>query len=248
MRIRDTLLLTSIFISASFSSAHAVELDSGDKQVALVELFTSEGCSSCPPADRWLSTLRNDTRLWKSVVPIAFHVDYWDYIGWPDRFAVPAHAQRQRVHREVGNVHSVYTPGFVVAGQEWRGWFRNPDLRLEQQPSAGRLRVKVSKSQLSVQYKPTGLTQSADLELTFALLGMGLNTTVKAGENDGRNLAHDFVVLHTQRWKMQPGADGFVVMEKIRLPRTEAKELAVALWVSETGTQKPLQATGGLLN
>ena len=112
------------------SSAHGLDVtfDSGKARGHLVELFTSEGCSSCPLADRWLSTLERDNRLWKSVFPIAFHVDYWDYIGWPDRFAVPRHSHRQREHRGLGNVYSVYTPGFVVAGREWRGWFDGDQL------------------------------------------------------------------------------------------------------------------------
>jgi hypothetical protein len=80
------------------SSGHALDVTfgSGKTRGHLVELFTSEGCSSCPPADRWLSRLKRDSRLWKSVFPVAFHVDYWDYIGWPDRFAVPQYSALQR--------------------------------------------------------------------------------------------------------------------------------------------------------
>src|SRR4029077_9083235 len=61
--------------------------ESGDTQSSLIELFTSEGCSSCPPAEKWLSALKSSSDLWKKAVPVAFHVDYWDHLGWRDRFA-----------------------------------------------------------------------------------------------------------------------------------------------------------------
>ena len=126
MNIKKTL--TGVLMTAVFGYAGAGEtlkLDSGNSRVALVELFTSEGCSSCPPADRWMSQLKDDKRLWKQVVPVAFHVDYWDYIGWPDRFATPEYSERQKNHRRLGNVYSVYTPGFLVNGREWQAVSRN---------------------------------------------------------------------------------------------------------------------------
>ncbi len=78
-----------VLLGGSQASADTLHLASGDTRVNLLELYTSEGCSSCPPADRWLSGLRQDPRLWRQLVPVAFHVDYWDGIGWPDRFASP---------------------------------------------------------------------------------------------------------------------------------------------------------------
>jgi hypothetical protein len=92
----------------------AVEFNSGDKQVQLIELYTSEGCSSCPPADIFLTKFLDDPTLWKSRIPIAIHVDYWDYIGWKDRFASKENSARQRLHAKQGNVSQVYTPGFIV--------------------------------------------------------------------------------------------------------------------------------------
>ena len=77
---------------ATHASAASLQASSGEKRVTLVELYTSEGCSSCPPAEAWMNQLQDDPRLWREIVPVAFHVDYWDYIGWPDRFAVPAHS------------------------------------------------------------------------------------------------------------------------------------------------------------
>ena len=98
--------------------AHAIDFESGEHKVSLLELYTSEGCSSCPPADRWLSDLKNHHQLWKNVVPVAFHVDYWDYIGWQDRFADGRYSQRQRDFAREQSLTTVYTPGFILNGKE----------------------------------------------------------------------------------------------------------------------------------
>lgn len=90
--------------------AHPAMADSGDP--VIVELFTSQGCSSCPPADAMLDELtdRDD------VIPLALHVDYWDYIGWKDSFAKPAHTERQRAYARAANTNTIYTPQFIVGG------------------------------------------------------------------------------------------------------------------------------------
>ena len=87
---------------------------------SLIELYSSEGCSSCPPAEEWLNHLKGDAGLWKSVFPVAFHVDYWDGLGWPDRFARAEYTQRQRDYAARLRQDSVYTPEFVLNGLEWR--------------------------------------------------------------------------------------------------------------------------------
>src|SRR5437762_13623520 len=101
----------------------ATTFESGKTQASLIELFTSEGCSSCPPAEKWLSALKLNPDLWKRTVPVAFHVDYWDRLGWRDRFAKPEFTSRQQRYAAAWGGDSVYTPGFVVNGKEWRGWF-----------------------------------------------------------------------------------------------------------------------------
>ncbi|MCP5161451.1 MAG: DUF1223 domain-containing protein, partial [Hahellaceae bacterium] len=115
-----TLLIGSL--GAGMLSANEVTFQSEAKQTALLELFTSEGCSSCPPADAWLSTLQHDPRLWRDFIPVAFHVDYWDRLGWKDTLASPAYSHRQQVYQQQKLTSGVYTPGFVLAGEEWRGW------------------------------------------------------------------------------------------------------------------------------
>ena len=103
----------------------------------LVELFTSEGCSSCPPADAWISQLKESPDLWKKIVPVAFHVDYWNNLGWRDRFAKPEFTARQRRYVAAWGGDSVYTPGFVVNGKEWRDWFGNRVLWRERPAKVG---------------------------------------------------------------------------------------------------------------
>src|SRR5210317_1284191 len=98
----------------------SLNFSSGDRRVTLLELYTSQGCSSCPPAESWLNRFTDDDRLWKQVVPVAFHVDYWDYLGWRDPYALPQYSDRQRRYRSKGKVSAVYTPGFVVNGGEWK--------------------------------------------------------------------------------------------------------------------------------
>jgi hypothetical protein len=96
-----------------------VVFQSSDHQTALLELYTSEGCSGCPPAEAWLSQLKNLPRLWKDFVPVAFHVDYWDYLGWRDPWATKGFSERQRSYAQPWGSDSVYTPGFVLNGKEW---------------------------------------------------------------------------------------------------------------------------------
>ena len=93
---RQLVTLVAAWMVCGQVLAEGVSYRSGVQQTGLLELYTSEGCSSCPPADRWLSSLKDDDGLWQELIPVAFHVDYWDYLGWRDRFAARDFSQRQR--------------------------------------------------------------------------------------------------------------------------------------------------------
>src|SRR5690349_19034423 len=123
------LFLGSVVMASLGAGARAesVVFQSSENQVALLELFTSEGCSSCPPAEKWLSSLKQSTALWTEFVPVAFHVDYWDYLGWRDPWAAKDFSDRQRNYAESWRSDSIYTPGFVLNGKEWRDWSRLTD-------------------------------------------------------------------------------------------------------------------------
>lgn len=237
----------ALALALSAASAFAdVRLQSTDEKVSLLELFTSEGCNTCPPADIWLSGLKQDPRLWREVVPVAFHVDYWDYIGWPDRFASRDYSQRQRDHARNWGTGRVYTPGLVLDGEEWRGWFSDPTLELAQARAVGSLQVDVVGDRVTARFDPaTRLPE--EIELYVAVLGFDLSTQVKAGENRGRKLHHDFVVLGHGSIVLQLRGDSYHA--QLRLPETsaEAPRKALAAWVSERGDPRPLQALGGWL-
>ena len=218
---------------------------SGPGKVQLLELYTSEGCSSCPPAERWLSSWTQHPDLWLGVVPVVFHVDYWNYLGWEDPFSSSAWSDRQRRHAEEGGVRSVYTPGFVVDGREWRGWFRGSSLP-NRSRAAGTLEVSVQNNRVSARYDALD-GEPAKLSLEIALLGFDLTTPVRAGENRGRALTHQFSVLaHDRAEAVSQGAGNAWSLE-IPQPRVSSERAALAVWVTAAGRLEPLQATGGWL-
>ena len=235
---RLLLPLTLLCQAAQAGDIHS--FSSGNVRATTIELFTSEGCSSCPPADAWLSQLKRDPRLWRQIVPIAFHVDYWDYIGWRDRFASPEHSTRQQTHKHQGNIRSVYTPGFVLDGREWRGWFKRAPLKLPE-TEAKELNVMLNGTEVNAAY---AAADPEPLVLNVALLGFDLSNQISSGENAGRRLAHDFVVLHQQsilsangRWRFQFPA----------IQESPVATKGIAAWISHPGSLRPLQATGGWL-
>src|ERR1700733_854948 len=109
------LLIVSILgLGLTLQAQTTTRFESGPSQVSLLELYTSEGCSSCPPAEAWLSALSQSPELWKAVVPVAFHVDYWDNLGWKDWFSSREFTQRQRRYAANWGSGSVYTPAFIL--------------------------------------------------------------------------------------------------------------------------------------
>jgi hypothetical protein len=188
------VIATAMLLCTVTLFAEPVTFESGETPATLVELFTSEGCSSCPPADSWLTRLKSSPDLWKRVVPVAFHVDYWNGLGWPDRFATAANTARQRNYAAAWGSDSVYTPGFVLNGLEWRGWFQRETIPEPSHAKAGRLVVTLHDAQADVAFTPAG--GLPPLRVEVALLGGNLESNVTRGENSGRKLHHDFTVLH----------------------------------------------------
>lgn len=221
------------------------ELDSGGDRVTLLELYTSEGCSSCPPADEWLSSLKNHPDLWDGLVPIAFHVDYWDRLGWPDRFADSRFSHRQQRYAALWGHGVVYTPGFVVDGREWRAGHRRGSIPLGEAEAGGRLRATLTgDDRVRITYSPRG--EEAAVTAHLALLGFNRETPVNAGENRGRLLHHDFVVLEYRQQPLDAGTDGLFTAT-VKGPPDARPPTAIALWVSRPNNPTPLQAVGGWL-
>ena len=229
------------------NSAHAETVfQSRLEQVSLLELYTSEGCSSCPPADLWLGKLTDHPSLWKQLVPIAFHVDYWDSLGWKDRFSRSEYSARQTRYVETGAIPFSYTPGFVLNGIEWRSDRGIPAVIVE--GNVGVLMATIGAQKVSVEYMPSRPVIGDTLIANIALLGFGLTSEIQSGENNGRRLAHDFVVLSLQQEVLIGDRGKYVAATS--LPRSDipAEQYAIALWVTAGDTQTPLQAVGGWLD
>ncbi len=176
---------------------------SGPSLVPMVELFTSEGCDSCPAADRWLAAQFSPTEARQHVTVLAFHVDYWDRLGWADRFASPQYTQRQNDISDANRSTFVYTPQVVVQGKDTPGWSRGgvaatltaarkqpgrADIALEVKAGAdGSLTVKARATVAAAALRP-------GIALWLAYTDSGLVSEVTAGENRGVRLTHDHVV------------------------------------------------------
>jgi len=188
------MLFAQILIGRADAQSPEITFSNSAAKASLIELYTSEGCSSCPPAEAWLGGLKSSPKLWTEIFPLNFHVDYWDGLGWPDRFASPGYTQRQRDYASSLGQDSVYTPEFVVDGAEFRGWFHGEPLP-HAAAKAGQLKIAFAGGKFSGSYVPADGGSARGLSLNIAILGEGLVSDVKAGENDGRQLKHDFIVL-----------------------------------------------------
>ena len=202
MSLSSKLIIAFSLISVATESAIAAECSakSGAQTVPLLELYTSEGCSSCPPADKWMSGLKLSNN---KVVPLAFHVDYWDYIGWKDKFSKSEYSDRQRKTAAFGGAGFVYTPQFVFNGRDFRG---SDSSRLNQDVEnslklASRANLTLNAAnqlngeiliKATAQAVKTSDIKNADIFI--AIYENKLVSQVNAGENNGRELKHDYVV------------------------------------------------------
>ena len=222
---------------------------SGEFTAALVELYTSEGCDSCPPADRWLSNLR---QVSGRIVPLSLHVDYWDYIGWKDPYAKRAFSDRQRKLTQLQKLAFVYTPQVMLQGSDFRAWgspafekavaeinARKPRARLElaiASLKAGRLSVE------TVAEVPDPADRR-DAALYIAAYENKLSSAVTAGENKGRTLSHDYVVLEWQGPLDFPAAGLLADRRNLPLlPKAVPASSGVVAFVQNRRTAEVLQA------
>lgn len=239
----------SLFLLIFFSSVvHAdITITSPNTQVSLLELYTSEGCSSCPPADRYLSELKSHSGLWKSIIPVAFHVDYWNYIGWNDRFSSPEYSARQKRYARSKSLKTVYTPGFLLNGEEWRSFFGLRKLSVKSDKEVGQLKLNIKDMELKAGFKPVEKLKDKTLVLNIAVLGFDIKTAVQSGENRGKELKHDFTVLGYKTIPLYNNGTVFTVMTELPDIVETAPKMAVSAWVNKENDMTPIQATGGWL-
>lgn len=228
-------------VEAQAQGAAACRTTSGPLAAPVVELYTSEGCSSCPPADRWLSKLKADP----GVVALAFHVDYWDRLGWKDRFGSPAHTARQAEQQRSNGARFSYTPQVVVDGRDRTDW---PSIAQPIEGSGGHaaaveLTLVRDGRHVAATVKPlAGAPQR--MAAYWALTEQGHVSEVRAGENEGATLKHDFVVRGYRpvaAWSVDRGAPATLEYE-LPVADDPAHPRAINLVVVNADTGRPVQA------
>ena len=234
------------------AAGSACVAQSGPQTTALVELYTSEGCSSCPPADRWLaSTFRANAQA-AGAIPLAFHVDYWDRLGWKDRFATAAYTERQYAAMRANHARFVYTPQVLVQGKDipqWRGDTGGAATAIaaaSARPARAQITLTAVPQRGGVAVRAAvRVADAADRKgaaLHIALVDSGLVSDVKAGENSGERLAHDHVV---RAFRDGPSVDaaGAVAAEMVfALPAEAGQAAMLVAFVQNEGTGDVLQA------
>ena len=239
---RAPLALAGIATAFGHVAAHgaeACEAVSSRVVPPVVELYTSEGCNSCPPADRWLSKLKADP----AVIALAFHVDYWDRLGWKDRFASAAFTARQRSQQATTGARFSYTPQVVVDGRDRTDW-SHATVAASARSAAP---VEVALAHRGDRFVATVAPAAGALQRLaayWAVTEQGHVTAVKAGENEGVTLHHDFVVRDYEpvpAWTARGGA-----VETLSFNPATAADAAhprnVNLIVVDAANGRPVQA------
>lgn len=258
MMSRRPLLTAAALCATQVASVQAGQagdcnLASPGHTVALVELYTSEGCSSCPPADRWLKALPMRYAS-DRLLPLALHVNYWDYIGWQDPYAQAQFAERQRLLARLSRSSSVYTPGVFAGMRELRDW-RDPaefDRRVQE------INRQPARVGISLTMRPAGTRRIAlearvarqesavaarHLRAVLVVYENRLVTDVPRGENRGATLHHDHVVRYWSVAGLGGGAGPQNVARTVGLPMEwNAAQLGVAAFVEDTERGEVLQA------
>lgn len=198
LRSKKSFIAFALLGFTHTATASECSAKSGVATVPLLELYTSEGCSSCPPADQWLSSIQSN-----KVTPLAFHVDYWDYIGWKDKFSKAEYSERQRKLATFGGAGFVYTPQFVMNGRDFRGWDharlnaiveKNQKLASRANLSLNAVTIENDAMVLKVGAQAINPNEAKNADVFVAIYENKLVTRVKAGENNGSTLKHDYVV------------------------------------------------------
>jgi hypothetical protein len=225
--------LVALLCAGAAAAAPMCSARSPARRVPLVELYTSEGCSSCPPADRYLGTLAGS-----GAVVLSMHVDYWTSLGWRDPFSRPEAGERQRWLTDLAGGRTIYTPELFVGGRELRG---GPDAWRERlpaalaragaRPAAAGITLELDAPADQVQAVEARVAAPNGARLHLALVESGIDVRVVAGENEGRTLHHDFVV---RAW-LDPialKAGTSAVRRVLELPRGARRDrLAVAAFI-----------------
>lgn len=244
------LLVVTAIAAGAFINVNPIAPNTGaGKGFAVIELFTSEGCSSCPPADDLVSRIQKEYKE-QPVYILSFHVDYWDKLGWKDSFSSAAFSSRQRNYANYLKISSVYTPQIVVNGKtefvgSEEGTLRNAIKTNLQKASSAQLAlniVKTDQGKVTIHYQTEG--NENNTVLLLAVVEKWAQTSVRAGENKGRNLSHVQIVRNLQSFTIKNNKTG---IESIALPATyNAQNIEIIGVLQNTTTGEITAATKAL--
>ena len=245
MRMKALAILAAMVTTAV--SAADCTVRSGAMTNALVELYTSEGCSSCPPAEKWLSRFARDPKA--GIVPIAFHVNYWDYIGWKDIYADPRNTQRQQAFALVTGARSVYTPQVIVAGSDLRSWsseraFAEAVMQAQARKAVATIEIRSLRAADGTIEGRASVTlveaAKSPLTLVVAVTQDGVTSKPNAGENKGETLAQNFVVRDVAEFRGHSAIEGnFRFAPKANW---NPERMSVVAYVQDSRSGRVLQA------
>ncbi len=215
----------------------ACRAESGARVPTVVELYTSEGCSSCPPAERWLSGLKGRD----GVIPLAFHVDYWDSLGWKDRFAQPQFTLRQNASQRTSGARFAYTPQVLLDGRDMPHWSALSPAALQAgAPATVGLALEQQGPILQLVVTPAA-GAPARVGGYLAVVDDGMQTQVGAGENRGATLRQDDVVRELLPWNATSAGVQTLRFTPLSTPEAGASRHWVAVAV-DAASGRPLQA------
>lgn len=246
-----TTLVVSLVWATTRSAPSGPRPEPAEGAVVILELFTSQGCSSCPPADRVLSALGSDPALAGRVLPLAFHVDYWNHIGWTDPFSSAAASARQRAYAEAFDTSRIYTPQLVVGGTRECVGSNESAARELIAHALGR----APRGTVALSVKPDGqgfvVTAQVSLvagaptaELLLAVVESGLETAVPRGENARRRLANDHVVRRFfTLGRLAAGGTKSYDQRFDRAPEWRSERLSVVAFLQDPESREILAAS-----
>lgn len=222
------------WVGSAFAQQNTCVAQSAATLTPVIELYTSESCSSCPPADQWLSTLKT-AQAKGQVVAQSFHVNYWDYIGWKDPYAAPVHTTRQRALSKANRQGGIYTPQFVRNGQTVRDYAKVGN---DTTPALAHIALaQTAKDSFEAAIAPKD--DKTSWSAYYTVTEHNHTSHVTAGENKGETLAHDFVVRQYVPLGNYTGAQKLKINA---LAGSDKNPRQINLVVTDSKTAKPLQA------
>ncbi len=217
----------------SFSQYH---FKSSEKQNQLIELYTSQSCSSCPPAEKWLSSFNSSKFTWDRIFPVSYHVSYWNHLHWKDKFSQQNFSNRQRrLSKKISS--GVYTPQVVLNGRDYRSW-RSEKVSLSDK-KVGQLSIQISREGvINLDFKGNVPKNS---QCFFAFLKNEQTTKINSGENQGKTLVENFIISSLKTTKISKQKC------QIQMPSSEIKDhYAITAWIADQNFQV-IQVVGGRL-